>query len=43
MGKKLRKYIATFDYFDKVLIVSYSTTGGIYIIFLQVLLEFLQE
>ena len=33
MGKKLRKYVATFDYFDKVLIVLSSTVGGISIIF----------
>ena len=33
MGKKLRKYVATFDYFDKVLIALSSTVGGISIIF----------
>ena len=43
MGKKLRKYVATFDYFDKVLIALSSTAGGISSIFLQVLLEFPQE
>ena len=41
MGKKLRKYIATFDCFHKVLIILSSAAGGIPIIFLQVLLEFL--
>ena len=33
MGKKLRKYVATFHYFDKVLIALSSTVGGISIIF----------
>ena len=32
MGKKLNKYIATFDYFDKTLIVLYPRSGGISII-----------
>ena len=33
IGKKLRKYVATFDYFDKVLIGLSSTAAGISIIF----------
>ena len=32
MSKKLNKYIAAFDYFDKTLIVLYTTSGGISII-----------
>ena len=32
MSKKLSKYIATFDYFDKTLIVLSATNGGISII-----------
>ena len=32
MSKNLSKYIAAFDYFDKNLIVSSATTGGISII-----------
>ena len=32
MSKKLSKYIAAFDYFDKVLIVLSETSGGISII-----------
>ena len=42
MSKKLSKYIAAFDYIDKTLIVL-SASGEISIIFLQVLLEFLQD
>ena len=37
MSKKHSKYIATFDYIDKTLIVLSATSGGISIIFLQVL------
>ena len=33
MSKKLSKYIAVFDYFDKILIVLSVTSGGISIIF----------
>ena len=33
MSKTLRKYFATFDYFDKVLIALSSTAGGISTIF----------
>ena len=33
MSKKLSKYIAAFDYFDKALIVLSATSGGISIIF----------
>ena len=33
MSKTLRKYFATFDYFDKVLIALSSTAGGISIFF----------
>ena len=43
MSKKLSKYIAAFDYIDKTLIVLSATSGGINVIFLQVLLELLQE
>ena len=32
MGKKLNKYIAAFDYIDKILIVLSATSGGISII-----------
>ena len=32
MSKKLSKYIAAFDYFDKTLIVLFVTSGGISII-----------
>ena len=32
MSKKLSKYIATFDYIDKILIVLSATSGGISII-----------
>ena len=32
MSKKLRKYIAAFDYFDKTLIVLSATSGEISII-----------
>ena len=32
MSKKISKYIATFDYFDKNLIVLSATSGGISII-----------
>ena len=32
MSKKLRKYIAAFDYIDKTLIVLSATNGGISII-----------
>ena len=43
MSKKLSKYIAAFDYIDKTLIVLSAASGEISIIFLQVLLEFLQD
>ena len=33
MSKKLSKYIATFDYFDKTLTVLSATSGGISIIY----------
>ena len=42
MSEKLSKYITAFDYFEKTLIVSSETSGGI-LFPLQVLLEFLQE
>ena len=32
VSKKLSKYIAAFDYFDKILIVLFATSGGISII-----------
>ena len=41
MRKKLSKYIAAFDSFDKKLIVLSAAIGGIRIISLQVLLELL--
>ena len=41
MNKKLCKYIAAFDCFDKSLIVSSVAGRKISIIFLRVLLEFL--
>ena len=31
MSKRLSKYIASFDYFDKSLIVLYVTSGSIFI------------
>ena len=37
MSKKLSKYIATFDYFDKTLIVLSATSGAISIIFYKVI------
>ena len=42
IGKKISKYIAIFDYIDKILIVLSRTSGGISIIFLA-LLELLLE
>ena len=33
MSKRLTKYIATFDYFDKVLLVLSATIGGVSIVF----------
>ena len=39
--KKLSKYVTTFDYIDKVLIVLSATSGGVSIIHLQVLLGLL--
>ena len=42
MIKKLSKYITTFDYYEKALIVLSATSGGISIISF-VLFEFLQE
>ena len=41
MSKRLRKYIASFDYFDKSLIVLSVTSGGILLHHLQQLLEYL--
>ena len=38
-NKKLSKYITTFDYVDKILIVLSATTGGVSIFLLLVLLE----
>ena len=32
MSKRLSKYIAAFDYFEKALIVLYATSRGIYVI-----------
>ena len=32
MSKRLSKYIAAFDYFEKPLIVLYATSRGIYVI-----------
>ena len=32
MSKRLSKYIAAFDYFEKALIVLYATSCGIYVI-----------
>ena len=40
-NKKLSKYVTTFDYIDKVLIVLSATSGGVSIIHLQVLLGLL--
>ena len=37
-SKKLSKYVAAFDYIDKILIVLSATTGGVSIFHLQVLL-----
>ena len=31
-SKQLSKYVTTFNYIDKILIVLYATTGGVYII-----------
>ena len=31
-SQKLNKYITTFDYIDKILVVLSATTGGIYLI-----------
>ena len=33
-SKKIKKYVAAFDYIDKVLIVLSATSGGVCIIFL---------
>ena len=35
-SKKLSKYVTTFDYIHKVLIVLSATSSGVYIIYLQV-------
>ena len=40
-NKKLSKYVTTFDYIGKVLIVLSATSGGVSIIHLQVLLGLL--
>ena len=37
-SKKLNKYVAAFDYIDKILIVLSATTGGYLFVHLQVLL-----
>ena len=42
MSKKISKYIATFNSFDKTLIGSSATSGGISIFLLQMLLELLE-
>ena len=38
MSKRLGKYIAAIDYFEKTLIVLFATCGGVSIAFLLVLL-----
>ena len=38
MSKRLGKYIAAIDYFEKALIVFFATCGGVSIAFLLVLL-----
>ena len=38
-SKNLSKYIAAFDYMDKILIFSSATSGGVCIFFMLVLLE----
>ena len=38
MSKRLGKYIAAIDYFEKALIVLFATCGGVSIAFLLVLL-----
>ena len=43
MSKRLSKYITSFDYFDKSLIVLSVTTGNILLHHLQVLLEHQKE
>ena len=43
MNKKLSKYIAAFDYFDKILIVLSATSGGISIISFASVIGVLQE
>ena len=43
MSKKMTKYIADFNYFDKALIALSATSGGISTISQQVLMEFMQE
>ena len=43
MSKRLSKYIASFDYFDKSLIVLSVTTGSISIASFSTVLEHLQE
>ena len=42
-GKKLSKYIDTFDYFDKTLIVLSATRGDVPIIIFASIMELLQE
>ena len=37
MSKKLSKYIAAFDYFDKTLIVLSVTSGGVSITFTSII------
>ena len=41
MSKRLTKYITTFDYFDKVLLVLSATIGGYLLLFLLALLAYL--
>ena len=43
MSKRLSKYIASFDYFDKLLIALSVTTVAFLLHHLQLLLERLQE
>ena len=42
-GKKLSKYIDTFDYFDKTLIVLSATRGEVSIIIFESIMELLQD
>ena len=40
MSKKLSKYIAAFNYFDKILIVLSATSGKVSIISFSIVIEF---